>query len=124
MGKKACGPRAIDKVEAYICTRPKLSVITPSLVERDTGLDHRQAETCLDSLAPHPGQASIYELCEETGQGRWLIKSTVNHNQYWIDEPDMCIIEAIRKSDKKGLSIPQKQANAQRLGKKCSINIT
>ena len=111
MGQKVCGPRAIDKVESFICKQPKLSVITPHIIEKSTGLDHGQAEACLDSIAPHPGQVSTFELCEETGQGRWLIKSTANPNQYWIDEPKDCILKAIKASDKAWLTIPQKEAS-------------
>jgi len=119
MGKRICGPRAIDVVEDYVCKLPKPSLVTPYRIEKDTGLDHSQADACLESLAPHPGEASLYELCEETGQGRWLIKSASNQNEYWIDEQHQCMIEAIRTSDNSGLSSDEKERLAIALVKRC-----
>jgi hypothetical protein len=118
MGKAYCGSAAYDKVENYVCGRPKLSVVTPHLVEKDTGLDHNQASACLDSISPHPGQTSTDELCEETSP-RWLIKSVVNPNEYWIDETEFCMVNAIRTADASRLPTPEKEKKAVVLFEQC-----
>lgn len=120
MGKASCGPKAMDKVETFICNEPKLTLVTPSMVEKRIRLDHRQAAACLDSFTPHAGQPSTFELCEETGQGRWLIKSAVNPNQYWIDDPDKCMISAIRTADASGMPYPKNKELAAGLFVQCT----
>ncbi len=90
----------MDAVEDCICNKlPKPSLVTPHRIEKLAGIDHNIANACLASIAPHPGEASLYELCEETGQGRWLVKSASNPNEYWVDEKDDCVVRAIKTAD-------------------------
>jgi len=127
MGKAYCSSEKMEFVEDYICNgRPKLSVVTPYMIERDTGLDHMQAAACLDSFAPLKGQVSTFELCTRddakghvTGEGRWLVKSTANPNEYWIDEPDACMVWAIKSVDARQLPYPQKEKLAAGLFLQC-----
>jgi hypothetical protein len=126
MGKAYCGPKGMDIVECFVCTQPKPSLVTPYIVERATGLDHMQAAACLDSLSPHAGESSLYEAClqkDENGivteHGRWLIKSKAKRNEYWIDEPEPCMLEAIRTADASGLPYPENQKQAEKLFNEC-----
>lgn len=71
------------------------------------------------SIAPHEGQSSVYELCEETGQGRWLIISSANPNQCCIDDPDPCMISATRRADASRLPYPENEKHAASLFVQC-----
>lgn len=112
----------MDLVEECICKKlPKPSLITPYEIEKRSGLDHSIAKACLESIAPHPGEAGIVELCEETGQGRWLVRSASNPNDFWIDESDECVVEAIRSADKLvDLSQREREGVGRALANSCS----
>lgn len=122
MGKHVCGPKAMDRVEECICNKlPKPSLVTPYRIEKLSGLDHNIAEACLESMAPHPGQAGTLELCEETGEGRWLVRSASNPNEFWIDERDECVVEAIKTADKLvRLSSNEREDRAKALVSACT----
>jgi hypothetical protein len=42
-------------------------------------------------------------MLRRDGAGRWLVKSASNPNEYWIDEQDCCMVEAIKAADSSGL---------------------
>jgi len=83
----------------------------------------------LDSFSPHAGQSSLYELClgEDkdgivTENGRWLVKSALKPNEYWIDEPESCMLKAIGEADASGLPYPENERMAAHLFSECKID--
>jgi len=123
MGRQVCGSKSLDAVEDCICNMlPKPSLITANRIEKLTGIDHNIASACLETFAPHLGEAGLFELCEEMGQIRNLVRSAFNPNEYWIDDIDECVIEAIKSVDRLTyLSPHEREERAKVLVDACSI---
>lgn len=101
-GKKVCGPKALDKVIKCICESGKFkksSVITSYTIEKMCGIDHNQAEACLETLeavdygqicrevVPDWDERSGWELVRLAGKPkRWLLDPPEHsYFNWWLD---------------------------------------
>ena len=79
MDRYSASAEMIDRVEWCICEKfKKPEMVNPSRIERRCGIDHKQAYAALESIAPHPGETSLWKICN--GQHE-LIR--ISHGTEW-----------------------------------------